>query len=241
MNLLSGENMNRREVLTSIVGSGLILTQVVQAAQTPVTRLRLGVYPFVLPDLGFALEALMPRMSAETLEIHHKTLHNGYVSNLNRVLSGVPSLQKLDLVELVSQVQMIPEALRTEVRWFAGGEINHRLFWRWLTPGGKMSERLKAFLSQASSLEKLREDFITRGMGIRGSGWVWLVLEGGKLSVSTTTQQDNPLMFGQKPLLGCDVFEHSYFLDYKAGRRAYLQAFWDHLVNWSFVELMLDS
>jgi superoxide dismutase, Fe-Mn family len=231
--------MKRSEFLKLAAFTPFVGFALVQTAQAQ-TYLSLGKYPFVLPEFGFAYDALAPRMSAATLEVHHKTLHQGYVTNLNRVLSSLPDWQGMDLADLVQQLAKLPQNLQADVRWFAGGDLNHRLFWRWL--GKKpMSQRLQKALTQQVPLAALRDEFISKGMGIRGSGWVWVVLVGGQVQVVTTEKQDNPLMFGQKPILGCDVFEHSYFLDYKAGRRAYLEAFWDELVNWEFVETLLDA
>jgi superoxide dismutase, Fe-Mn family len=231
-------NMKRREVLKlGMIGTGALFAPNLVKASTQLP-LKLGSYPHKLPPLGFQTGGLGSLMSSLTLEQHYGVLHQGYVNNLNRLLETQSELQKLDLVELVQQVGNLPEAIRANVRWFAGGHLNHSLFWRWIVPGGSIiSPRLQNLLGDVKGI---REEFVTKGISIRGSGWVWLVVDAGKLVVTATAQQDNPWMSGLKPVLGCDVFEHSYYLDYQANRRKYLETFWDAMVNWKAVESSLE-
>jgi superoxide dismutase, Fe-Mn family len=231
--------MNRRNVLKAIgaVSIGAVVPQITRAEiQTTHRGLGFEAYPFRLPDLKYLYDAFGTRMSKDTLEIHHKTLHAGYVNNLNRVVANQPALHNTDLATLVGRIEMMPTSIQNDVRWFAGGHLNHALFWRWLIPGGsEMPFEVMRLFAKTGSITDLREDFIAKGVGVRGSGWVWLVLDGSGVRIATTTLQDNPLMNGMRPIFGVDVFEHAYFLDYKASRRVYLETVWDQMANWKAV------
>ena len=194
--------------------------------------------PHTLPKLAYALDALEPHLDARTMEIHHGKHHQAYVDNLNKALESYPELQRLTPEELVVQLSTVPEAARTAVRNNAGGHLNHSWYWEWMAPkaAGKPDGKLaKAFEQEFGGFSGFQEQFTKAGMTRFGSGWAWLVIKEGKLSVLSTANQDNPLTDGFTPLLGCDVWEHAYYLKYQNRRVDYLKAWWS-VVNWGNVE-----
>jgi Fe-Mn family superoxide dismutase len=192
-----------------------------------------------LPPLPYATNALEPHIDAQTMEIHHGKHHNAYVTNLNAALEKAPELANKSLEDLLRNLNSVPEAVRTAVRNNGGGHWNHSLFWPSMSPngGGAPSGKLAdAITSAFGDFEKFKEAFNAAGVGRFGSGWVWLVNEGGKLAITSTPNQDNPLMDGKPaPLLGNDVWEHAYYLKYQNRRPDYLKAWWN-TVNWAEVE-----
>ena len=197
--------------------------------------------PHTLPKLAYALDALEPHLDARTMEIHHVKHHQAYVDNLNKALESYPELQRLTPEELVVQLSTVPEAARTAVRNNAGGHLNHSWYWEWMAPkaAGKPDGKLaKAFEQEFGGFSGFQEQFTKAGMTRFGSGWSWLVIKEGKLSVLSTANQDNPLTDGFTPLLGCDVWEHAYYLKYQNRRVDYLKAWWS-VVNWGNVETRL--
>ena len=190
---------------------------------------------FTLPDLPYAHDALAPHMSQETLEFHHDKHHNAYVVNGNKLFEG-SGLEGQPLEEVVRQSYGKP-ALAGLVN-NAAQHWNHIAFWQMMAPngGGEPSGDLgQKISSDCGSYGNFREAFIQAGMTQFGSGWCWLVLDGGKLAVTKTPNGENPLVHGQTPLLGCDVWEHSYYIDFRNRRPDYLASFLDHLVNWEDV------
>jgi Fe-Mn family superoxide dismutase len=195
--------------------------------------------PFTLPDLPYAHDALEPHIDARTMEIHHGKHHKTYVDNLNAALEKHPEFNAGDDIEaLMRRFDEVPEAIRTAVRNNGGGHANHSLFWQVMGPGGggeptgAIAEDIK---STFGSWDACKEQLINAGKGRFGSGWSWLVVdEGGKLQVTDSPNQDTPLMQGQTPLLGIDVWEHAYYLNYQNRRPDYLTA-WFNTVNWDFV------
>ena len=193
---------------------------------------------FTLPPLPFDYNALEPHIDEQTMRIHHGKHHQTYVTNLNTALEQSPALQNLTVEALLRDLNQVPEAARVAVRNNGGGHYNHTLFWNWLTPGGanepdaELGKELQAF----GGLAGFKEQFQKAGLGRFGSGWVWLVRQkgSGKLTITTTPNQDSPLMDGEHPILGCDVWEHAYYLKYQNRRADYLAAFWN-VVNWSVV------
>jgi Fe-Mn family superoxide dismutase len=193
---------------------------------------------FVLPELGFAFDALEPYIDARTMEIHHGKHHAGYVSKLNAALEKAPKFFDHSVEEILKNIKDVPEEIRTAVVNNGGGHANHSLFWRVLKPGGAKSpsgnlasELNKAFNSYDAFMEKFSDAAATRF----GSGWAWLVLDGKKnLQVYSTANQDSPLMQGHTPILGLDVWEHAYYLNYQNRRPDYIKAFWN-VVNWDVV------
>ena len=191
-----------------------------------------------LPPLPYPANALEPHIDAQTMEIHHGKHHNAYVTNLNAALEKAPELADKSLEDVLRNLNSVPEAVRTAVRNNGGGHWNHSQFWRTMAPnaGGTPSGKLAQAIDAAfGDFEKFKEAFNAAGAGRFGSGWVWLVNEGGKLAVTSTPNQDNPLMDGKSPpLLGNDVWEHAYYLKYQNRRPDYLKAWWN-TVNWEEV------
>ncbi|KOR76963.1 superoxide dismutase [Paenibacillus solani] len=192
---------------------------------------------FQLPALPYANDALEPHIDAQTMEIHHDRHHNTYVTNLNAALESAPELQGKSLEDLIANLDAVPESIRTAVRNNGGGHANHSLFWEVIGPngGGQPTGALAdAINNELGGFDKFKEDFTKAATTRFGSGWAWLVVKDGKLAVTSTPNQDNPIMEGQTPLLGLDVWEHAYYLKYQNKRPDYISAFWN-VVNWDEV------
>ena len=190
-----------------------------------------------LPSLPYAPDALEPHIDAQTMQIHHGKHHQAYVTNLNAAIEKAPELGSWSIDDLCRRINEVPEAVRTAVRNNGGGHWNHTFFWNIMGPnaGGEPSGALgNAINSSFGSFSAFKEQFQTAGTGRFGSGWAWLVNDGGKLSITSTPNQDNPLMEGKTAILGCDVWEHAYYLKYQNRRADYLGAWWN-VVNWSKV------
>ncbi len=189
---------------------------------------------FELPALPYDYEALAPFMSRETLELHHDKHHQAYVTNGNKLLEG-SGLEGKSLEDVVKESYGKNQGLFNN----AGQHYNHIHFWKWMKKGGggtKLPGKLeKAIESDLGGYAKFREDFIAAGVGQFGSGWAWLSVKDGKLEISKTPNGENPLVHGAKPILGVDVWEHSYYVDYRNLRPKYLEAFVDSLINWDYV------
>ena len=200
--------------------------------------------PHELPALPYAFDALEPHVDARTMEIHHGKHHAAYVNNLNTALEAHPDLQKKSVAQLVSDLNAVPEAIRTAVRNNGGGHYNHSLFWRWMGPnaGGSPSGALgKAIADAFGDLAAFKDAFTKAAMGRFGSGWAWLVVDGsGALKVVSTANQDSPLTDGQTPVLGLDVWEHAYYLKYQNRRADYISAWWN-VVNWAEVDSLFGQ
>ena len=194
-----------------------------------------------LPALPYAYDALGPYMSKETLEFHHDKHHMAYVTNGNNLLKDSPLASK--------SIEEICKAAFTEKNAGlvnnVGQHYNHVHFWMWMKPNGggkKIPGALeKAIESDLGGYDKMRTDFVQAGMTQFGSGWAWISVKDGKLAISKTPNGENPLMHGAKPILGCDVWEHSYYIDYRNARQKYLEAFVDNLVNWDHVAEMYSK
>ena len=195
---------------------------------------------FTLPPLPYAFNALEPSIDAQTMQIHHDKHHAAYVTNLNAAIEKAPELAGRSLDDLVTGVAKVPEAVRAAVRNNGGGHWNHSLFWVLMAPaaGGTPSGKLgDVITSTFGDFTKFKEQFAAAATGRFGSGWAWLIHKGGKLSIVSTPNQDNPLMDGARPsdvLLGLDVWEHAYYLKYQNRRPEYIAAFWN-VVNWAEV------
>jgi len=191
--------------------------------------------PFTLPPLPYPTNALEPHIDAQTMEIHHGKHHAAYVNNLNAALEKAPELQGKSLDDLLKNLNAVPESVRTAVRNNGGGHWNHSMFWQIMTPngGGQPTGKLAdAIKSTFGDFEKFKEQFNAAGGSRFGSGWAWLVNDGGKLSIVSTPNQDNPIMDGKAaPILGLDVWEHAYYLKYQNRRPDYMKAWWN-VVNW---------
>lgn len=188
-----------------------------------------------LPKLPYAPDALEPHIDTRTMEIHHGKHHAAYVTNLNAALDKHPELQKRDLESLLKDLNSVPDDIRTAVRNNGGGHVNHSLFWTIMKKGGggePQGDLANAINSAFGSLASFKEKLTAAGMTRFGSGWAWLVIsKEGKLAVTSTANQDNPIMEGAKPILGVDVWEHAYYLKYQNLRKNYLDAWWS-VVNW---------
>lgn len=189
-----------------------------------------------LPALPYDYNALEPHIDAKTMEIHHTKHHQGYIDKLNAALEKHADLQEKTVEELIADLDMIPESIRTAVRNNGGGHLNHSIFWELMTPGGSALEgALAEAINQTfGSLEKFKEEFGNTAATRFGSGWAWLVVDGKKLSIMSTANQDNPVTEGKTPILGLDVWEHAYYLKYQNKRPDYISAFWN-VVNWKEV------
>jgi Fe-Mn family superoxide dismutase len=192
---------------------------------------------YELPQLPYAYDALEPHIDKETMNIHHTKHHNTYITNVNAALEGQEDLLSKSVEELISNLDAVPEAARTAVRNNGGGHANHSLFWTILSPNGggaPAGELADKINSKFGSFETFKEEFAKAGATRFGSGWAWLVVNNGEIEVTSTPNQDSPLMEGKTPILGLDVWEHAYYLNYQNRRPDYISAFWN-VVNWEEV------
>lgn len=193
---------------------------------------------FALPDLPYAHSALEPHVDTRTMEIHHGKHHNAYVTNLNAAIEKAPELAGMSLDELMTGINSVPDAVRTAVRNNGGGHFNHSLFWEVMGPnaGGEPSGALaEAINATFGSFDEFKKQFAAAAATRFGSGWAWLSVDAnGGLVVSSTPNQDNPRMDGLTPILGLDVWEHAYYLNYQNRRPDYISAWWN-VVNWAAV------
>ena len=193
---------------------------------------------FTLPDLPYAHDALAPHMSQETLEFHHDKHHLAYVNAGNDLVKDTP-YASMSLDEICKKAFAEKnQAIINQV----GQHYNHTHFWNWMKPNGggsKMPGKVEALVSAYGGFDKMKADFIQAGVTQFGSGWAWLAVKDGKLQVTKTPNGENPLMHGMQPILGCDVWEHSYYIDFRNARPKYLESFIDNLVNWDYVESMI--
>jgi superoxide dismutase, Fe-Mn family len=198
---------------------------------------------FELPQLPYAYDALEPNIDKETMNIHHTKHHNTYVTNLNNALEGNEELLSKTVEEVVSNLDAVPESVRTAVRNNGGGHANHSLFWQILSPNGggePTGELADAISSKFGNFESFKEEFAKAATTRFGSGWAWLVVNNGELEVTSTPNQDSPLMEGKTPVLGLDVWEHAYYLKYQNRRPEYINNFFN-AVNWEEVSKRYSS
>ena len=197
---------------------------------------------YELPPLPYPKDALEPHIDAQTMEIHHDKHHNAYVTNLNKAIAGKADLESKSIEQLISNLDAVPADIKKAVQNNGGGHANHSMFWKTIghaggAPTGKLADDIKATFG---SFDAFKEKFEAAGTTRFGSGWAWLVVNGGKLEICSTANQDNPIMGKAiagcegKPVLGCDVWEHAYYLKYQNRRPDYLKAFWN-VVNWNEV------
>ena len=194
--------------------------------------------PHVLDPLPYAYDALEPHIDARTMEIHHGKHHQAYVTNLNKALEAHPSLQSLSIDALIGNLGQVPEAVRTAVRNNGGGHFNHTMFWRLMKKGGggePVGTLKGAIASTFGTFDDFKTKFAAAAVGRFGSGWAWLLVKDGKLVVDSTPNQDTPVMDGGKPVLGLDVWEHAYYLNYQNRRPDYIAAWWS-VVDWAQAE-----
>lgn len=192
---------------------------------------------YELPELPYAANALEPHIDEQTMNIHHGKHHNTYVTNLNNALEGHDDLASKSVEDLISDLNAVPENIRTAVRNNGGGHANHSLFWTIMSPNGggePTGELAEAINSTFGSFDAFKEKFAQAAATRFGSGWAWLIVNNGQLEVTSTPNQDSPLMEGKTPILGLDVWEHAYYLKYQNRRPDYISAFWN-VVNWDEV------
>ncbi|MDB4810303.1 superoxide dismutase [bacterium] len=196
-----------------------------------------------LPELPYSHDALEPFIDQTTMEIHHGKHHNAYVTNLNNAIAGNEALESKSIIELISDLDAVPEELRGAVRNNGGGHANHSLFWSIMGPGkggepsGPLAESIN---STFGSLDNFKEAFTKAGMTRFGSGWAWLSVSNGSLEVTSTPNQDSPIMDGNTPIIGCDVWEHAYYLKYQNLRPDYIKAWWS-VVDWDAAAARFDA
>ena len=191
-----------------------------------------------LPNLPYAYDALEPHFDKETMNIHHTKHHNTYITNLNAALEGHAELADKSVEELVANLNEVPEAIRTAVRNNGGGHANHTFFWTILSPNGggqPVGELATAIEAKFGSFDAFKEEFAKAGATRFGSGWAWLVVNNGELEVTSTPNQNSPLTEGKTPVIGLDVWEHAYYLNYQNRRPDYIGAFWN-VVDWNAAE-----
>ncbi|HFD3557957.1 TPA: superoxide dismutase [Enterococcus faecium] len=198
---------------------------------------------YTLPDLPYAYDALEPYIDEETMHLHHDKHHNTYVTNLNAAIEKYPELGEKTIEELLSDMDAIPTDIKTAVRNNGGGHANHSFFWEIMAPnaGGEPTGEIKEAINEAfGDFSSFKEEFKKAAAGRFGSGWAWLVMENGKLAITSTANQDSPLMEGKTPILGLDVWEHAYYLKYKNVRPDYIAAFWN-VISWDEVNKRFEA
>ena len=239
MNPENTSSITRRDALARIgagvavvsLGSSLLSTRAEAQTAAPAPA------EFTLPPLGFAYDALEPAIDARTMEIHYTKHHQAYVTNANKALAAYPELRAKGAEGILKEIRSVPEAIQTIVRNNVGGHVNHCLFWRILKPGGAkqpVGKVAEAIDKTFGGFDGLHAELTSAASRHFGSGWGWLSVNNGDLAVQDTSNQDSPLMFDSTPLLGIDVWEHAYYLNYQNRRSDYINAFWS-LVNWDVV------
>jgi len=249
MNTTTGgkNSLSRREALktlgtgAALMGLGMISTRAIAGdSPTPVTPpapapvAASATQPFTLPKLGYAFDALEPHIDAKTMEIHYTKHHQAYITNANKALADYPELQKLSGAEILKNLGTMPEKIRTTLRNNVGGHVNHSFFWTVIgsNMGGMPIGPLRMEIEKTfGSLDKFKGQFNDAAVKRFGSGWAWLCVKGGVMSVHSSANQDSPLSDGAVPILGLDVWEHAYYLHYQNRRADYVTAFWN-VVNW---------
>ena len=198
---------------------------------------------FKLPELDYSYDALEPHIDARTMEIHHSKHHQGYTDKLNKALKDQGDLKNKDIEDILSNIDTLPDDIKTAVRNNGGGYYNHLLFWEMMSPDSKKKpegDLLEKIEKTFGSFDKFKEEFTNAAKTRFGSGWAWLILNNGNLEITSTPNQDSPLMEGKKILLGLDVWEHAYYLKYQNKRPDYIEAFWN-VINWDYVSKRYEN
>jgi superoxide dismutase, Fe-Mn family len=242
-------NTSRKDFIKTggLLAAGILSGLSLKADAVPASDEQLAEGPYMLPKLPYAYDALSPHIDARTMEIHHTKHHQAYITKLNAALDKEAGLKSKSLEQLLSDIRSLPESVRNDIRNQGGGHWNHSFFWTVMNPKKtNMSEKLSAAIKKDfGSEEAFKEQFEKKAASVFGSGWAWLVKDiSGHLSVVSTPNQDNPLMDVSeskgKPLLGVDVWEHAYYLNYQNRRPDYLKAFWQ-VVNWQKVSELYEN
>ncbi|MGI6539086.1 MAG: superoxide dismutase [Caldicoprobacterales bacterium] len=199
---------------------------------------------YTLPELGYSYDALEPHIDKKTMEIHHTKHHQAYIDNLNKALEGYDKYKDMDIWQLIENLNILPDEIKTVARNNGGGHLNHTLFWRIMSPngGGEPTGNLaKKIEKDFGGFSNFKEEFKKAALGRFGSGWAWLVIDkDGRLEIMSTSNQDNPISEGKKPLLGIDVWEHAYYLKYQNKRADYVDA-WFNVVDWNQAEMEYNN
>jgi len=227
--------MNRRQAIKTTALAATVSAIVPATLAQPAPAAPTG--PFTLPPLPYAFDALEPHIDARTMEIHHDRHHKAYVDNLNKAIAAFPLFGHKTINDLLTSLDGVPENIRTAVRNNGGGHHNHSLFWQMMkkSGGGEPKGDVSAALEKNfGNFADFKTKFAEAATKVFGSGWAWLVLHEGKLSVESSPNQDSPISAGKQPLLGLDVWEHAYYLKYQNKRADYIAAWWN-VVNWDFV------
>ena len=199
---------------------------------------------YTLPELRYSYDALEPHIDKKTMEIHHTKHHQAYIDNLNKALEGYDKYKDMDIWQLIENLNILPDEIKTVARNNGGGHLNHTLFWRIMSPngGGEPTGNLaKKIEKDFGGFSNFKEEFKKAALGRFGSGWAWLVIDkDGRLEIMSTSNQDNPISEGKKPLLGIDVWEHAYYLKYQNKRADYVDA-WFNVVDWNQAEMEYNN
>jgi Fe-Mn family superoxide dismutase len=227
------------------LGVGGIINAIVLPRRPAVNyRATEDTYPFKLPALPYGVGALEPVISSETMRLHHDRHHQGYVNSLNTALQNYPSYHNMTVGALLAGITDLPEGIHNAVQRHGGGHYNHSLFWQWLAPGGSnepVGEVAEAIGDTFGGTQGLKNEMLSAASSHFGSGWVWLVVTPtGELGVMTTANQDSPLMVGAPPILGIDLWEHAYYIDYRNQRSEYVESVWD-IINWDVVDARYEE
>jgi Fe-Mn family superoxide dismutase len=228
----------RTTALASVAYAAISLPRLLNAQPAPgSTAPSAPSGPFKLPALPYSFDALEPHIDAQTMQIHHDKHHATYVANLNKAVASFPDLGQKPVEDLLKDLNALPDKVRTAIRNQGGGHYNHSLFWQMMNKnaGGEPSGELSnAMEKKFGSFGAFKDQFTKAAVGQFGSGWAWLVSDGGELKIQSTSNQDSPLSEGKQPLLGVDVWEHAYYLKYQNRRPEYVAA-WFNVINWDFV------
>jgi superoxide dismutase, Fe-Mn family len=229
-------SFNRRDVLRA--GLGVASAAIADRVFVSQVRAAEAKLDYTLPKLPYAFNALEPHIDAKTMEIHHDKHHAAYVDNLNKALASRAELKRKDPITLLMEIDTVPQDIRQAVINNGGGHVNHSLFWQMMAPkagGAPKSQVAEAIEESFGGFDEFKTQFADVAMKRFGSGWAWLIAEpGGKLSITSTANQDSPYMEGKSPILGLDVWEHAYYLKHQNKRADYVAAWWN-VVNWDFV------
>jgi Fe-Mn family superoxide dismutase len=238
--------MNRRQAIKTALLAGGVLSassfrdlraQSPTPAAQPSPAPAAPTGPFTLPPLPYAYDALEPTIDTQTMQIHHDKHHATYVKKLNEAVASQPELGKMEIETILKHLGKVHESIRTAVRNQGGGHYNHSLFWQMMKPQGggePQGDLAKAIAAKFGSFADFKTKFAKEAVGVFGSGWAWLVLDGNSLAIEPTPNQDSPISQGKVPLLGLDVWEHAYYLKNQNRRADYVDAWWN-VVNWDFV------